>query len=166
MPGFGSLLTRARHGGADGTKFKQLDAACRLVRHLLGVAAAVVAPASAASAGVPTQFWVSQTGLPTGADRVCPTAAYATVQSAVLAAEAAETLSPRAVPTVEICPGTYSEQVTILKSLVLTRAPVRPASARSPSSFLRPSAATRLSAFPPRTARPMTQRTASRSRSR
>ena len=125
MPGFGSLFTRARHGGADGTKFKRvgwrLVASCGM---LLGVAAAVVAPASAASAGVPTQFWVSQTGLPTGADRSCPTAAYATVQSAVLAAEAAETLSPRAVPTIEICPGTYSEQVTILKSLVLTRAPV------------------------------------------
>jgi hypothetical protein len=46
------------------------------------------------------------------------------VQSAVLAAEAAETLSPRRVPTIEICPGTYSEQVTILQRLVLTRAPV------------------------------------------
>src|SRR3984885_6085471 len=125
MPGFGSLFTRARHGGADGTKFKRvgwrLVASCGM---LLGVAAAVIAPASAASAGEPTQFWVSQTGLPTGADTGCPTAAYATVQSAVLAAEAAETLSPRTAATIEICPGTYSEQVTILKSLVLTRAPV------------------------------------------
>jgi hypothetical protein len=125
MPGFASLFTRARHGGPDGTKVRwvgwRLVASCGM---LLGVAAALVAPASAASAGVPTQFWVSQTGLPTGADRSCPTAAYATVQSAVLAAEAAETLSPRTVPTIELCPGTYSEQVTILKSLVLTRAPV------------------------------------------
>lgn len=125
MPGFASLFTRPRHGGADGTKVRRvgwrLVASCGM---LLGVAAAVVAPASAASASVPTQFWVSQTALPTGADRSCPTAAYATVQSAVLAAEAAETLSPRTVPTIEICPGTYSEQVTILKSLVLTRAPV------------------------------------------
>src|ERR1700735_5315176 len=122
MPGFASLFTRARHGGANGTKVRRvgwrLVASCGM---LLGVAAAVVAPASAASASVPTQFWVSHTALPTGADRSCPTAAYATVQSAVLAAEA---LSPRTVPTIEICPGTYSEQVTILKSLVLTRAPV------------------------------------------
>ena len=118
--------SRARHGGADGTKVRRvgwrLVASCGM---LLGVAAAVVAPASAASASVPTQFWVSQTALPTGADRSCPTAAYATVQSAVLAAEAAETLSSRTVPTIEICPGTYAEQVTILKSLVLTRAPGR-----------------------------------------
>jgi hypothetical protein len=55
---------------------------------VLGVAAAVVAPASAASAGTSAEFWVSQTGLPTGADTSCQTAAYATVQSAVLAAEA------------------------------------------------------------------------------
>ena len=125
MPGFASLFTRTRHGGADGNKVRwvgwRLVASCGM---LLGVATAVVAPTSAASASVPAQFWVSQTGLPTGADRSCPTAAYATVQSAVLAAEAAETLSPRTVPTIEVCPGTYSEQVTILKSLVLTRAPV------------------------------------------
>src|SRR3984957_11168567 len=125
MPGFASLFTRPRHGGPDGTKIRRIGwrlvASCGM---LLGAAAAVVAPASAASAAVPAQFWMSQTGLPTGADRSCPTAAYATVQSAVLAAEAAEALSPRTVPTVEICPGTYSEQVTILKSLVLTRAPV------------------------------------------
>jgi len=125
MPGFASLFTRPRHGGAEGTKVRRvgwrLAASCGM---LLAVATAVIAPASAASAGGPSQFWVSQTGLPTGADRSCPTAAYATVQSAVLAAEAAETLSPRTVPTIEICPGTYSEQVTILKSLLLTRAPV------------------------------------------
>ena len=125
MPGFASLFTRARHGGSGDTKVRRvgwrLVASCAM---LLGVVAAVVAPASVASASVPAQFWVSQTGLPTGADRSCPTAAYATVQSAVLAAEAAQTLSPHTVPTIEICPGTYPEQVTILKSLVLTRAPV------------------------------------------
>jgi hypothetical protein len=92
MPGFASLFTRARHGGPDGTRVRwvgwRLVASCGM---LLGVAAAVVAPASVASAstaraGGPAQFWVSQTGLPTGADRSCPTAAYAKVQSAVLAA--------------------------------------------------------------------------------
>ena len=127
MPGSVGLFTRARHGGPDGTKVSWVG--WRLVASsgmLLGVAAAVVAPASAASASASAQFWVSQTGLPTGADRSCPTASYATVQSAVLAAEAAETLSPRRVPTIEICPGTYSEQVTILESMVLTRAPVAP----------------------------------------
>lgn len=127
MPGFASLFSRARHGGPKGTRFR--GGGWRLAASggvLLAVAAGVVAPASMASASVPSQFWVSQTGLPTGADRSCPTAAYSTVQSAVLAAEAAETVNPRMVPTIEICPGTYSEQVTILKSLVLTRAPVAP----------------------------------------
>jgi hypothetical protein len=125
MPGFASLFTRSRPGGPDGTKVTwvgwRLIAACGM---LLGVAAAVLAPASAASAGLRAQLWVSPTALPTGADRSCPTAAYATVQSAVLAAEAAEALSPRTAATIEVCPGTYSEQVTILKSMALTRAPV------------------------------------------
>ena len=132
MPGFASLFSRARCGEAKGTRFS--GGGWRIVAAsvmLLAVAAAVVAPAGTAGAtarnpSVPSQFWVSPTGLPTGADRSCPTAAFSTVQSAVLAAEAAETLSPRMVPTIEVCPGTYSEQVTILKSLVLTRAPVAP----------------------------------------
>ena len=46
------------------------------------------------------------------------------MQSAVLAAEAYETSHQGVVPVIDICPGTYSEQVTILKSLVLIRAPV------------------------------------------
>src|ERR1700722_16538172 len=126
MPGFAIRFRRTRHDRRpDGTKGRlagwRLVAACGM---LLGIAAAVVAPASAASAGASAQFWVSQTGLPTGADRSCQTAAYATVQSAVLAAEAYEALRPHTVPAIEICPGTYSEQVTIGKSLVLTRAPV------------------------------------------
>jgi hypothetical protein len=125
MQGFANRFTRTRYDGPDGTKGRsagwRLVASCAV---LLGVAAAVVAPASAASAGTSAEFWASQTSLPTGADTSCQTAAYNTVQSAVLAAEAYETLNPRTVPTIEICPGTYSEQVTILKSLVLTRAPV------------------------------------------
>src|SRR5271154_1402347 len=106
MPGFASLFTRPRHGAPDGTKGRlarwRLVALCGL---LPGVAAAVIAPASAASAGTSGEFWVSQTGLPTGTDTSCPTAAYATVQSAVLAAEAYEALHPYTVPTIEICPG-------------------------------------------------------------
>jgi hypothetical protein len=125
MQGFASRFTRTRYGGTDGTKGKsagwRLVASCGV---LLGVAAVVVAPASVASAGTSAQFWVSQTSSPTGADTSCQTAAYATVQSAVLAAEAYETLHPRTVPAISVCPGTYAEQVTILKSLVLTRAPV------------------------------------------
>jgi hypothetical protein len=68
---------------------------------------------------------VSQTSV-SSADTSCSTAAYSTVQSAVTAAEALEHGNhPRAVPTIEICPGTYSEQVTISKSLRLARANVR-----------------------------------------
>jgi hypothetical protein len=44
----------------------------------------------------------------------------------VTAAEALERGNhPRAAPTIEICPGTYSKQVTISKSLRLARANVR-----------------------------------------
>jgi hypothetical protein len=42
----------------------------------------------------------------------------------VTAAETYESSHPGVVPSVEVCPGTYSEQVTILKSLALSRAPV------------------------------------------
>ena len=40
------------------------------------------------------------------------------------AAEAYEAGHAHVVPVIDICPGTYAEQVTILSSLVLTRAPV------------------------------------------
>jgi len=80
--------------------------------------------AGAASTAGPT-YWVSQTSVST-ADTSCRTAAYATIQPAVTAAEALEHgAHPKAVPTIKICPGTYSEQVTIAKSLNLVRASVR-----------------------------------------
>ncbi len=44
------------------------------------------------------------------------------MQSAVTAAEAYESAHPKAVPTIEICPAVYSEQVTVTSSLVMTRA--------------------------------------------
>jgi hypothetical protein len=69
---------------------------------------------------------VSPSGTSAHANTGCPTAGYATVQAAVTAAESFESLHPGAVPRVDVCPGRYDEQVTISKSLVLTRAPVAP----------------------------------------
>ena len=45
------------------------------------------------------------------------------MQSAVTAAENRETAHPLVVPRIEVCPGTYQEQVTITKSLAITHAP-------------------------------------------
>jgi hypothetical protein len=85
--------------------------------------ASATARASAATTAGPA-YWVSPSSHST-ADTSCKTAAYSTIQSAVTAAEALEHgTHPRAVPTIKICPGTYSEQVTILKSLDLERAAV------------------------------------------
>jgi hypothetical protein len=87
------------------------------------VGTATTAPRTATTAG--PAYWVSQSSV-SSADTSCKTAAYSTVQLAVTAAEALERGNhPRAVPTIEICPGTYSEQVTITKSLHLARAKVR-----------------------------------------
>lgn len=86
-------------------------------------AAATALPAAAASAAPATStvyFWVAPTSTST-TNTSCSTAAYSTVQSAVTAAEAYESLHPTVVPTIEVCPGTYSEQVTITSSLVITR---------------------------------------------
>jgi len=96
---------------------------------ILLAAAGLVTSASAANASPVNQgsqpvYWVSPTGGAGGANTSCQTAAYSSVQSAVNAAEAYESTHPWAVPTIEICPATYSEQVTIRDSLVLTRAPV------------------------------------------
>jgi hypothetical protein len=89
----------------------------------LVLAAALTASATAAGATPRAAFWVSPSGTKSGANASCATAAYSTVQSAVTAAEAYENSHPFPVPTVDICAGTYSEQVTILDSLVLTKAP-------------------------------------------
>ena len=90
----------------------------------LVLAAALIASAGAAGATSQPAFWVSPAGTPGGANTSCGTAAYSSVQTAVTAAEAYESLHPGWVPTVDVCPGTYSEQVTILGSVVITRAPV------------------------------------------
>ena len=83
--------------------------------------AALTVPAVAAQASPSSAYWVT----PAGA-RDCPSG-YATIQAAVSAAESYESAHRHgAVPVVDICPGTYAEQVTITQSLVLTRGPVRP----------------------------------------
>lgn len=88
------------------------------------ITSANAASAATANMGRQPVYWVSLSGAAGGANRSCQTAAYATVQSAVNAAESYEGTHPGAVPAVDICPGTYTEQVTILDSLTLTRAPV------------------------------------------
>ncbi|HEX3388058.1 MAG TPA: hypothetical protein VHT94_03370 [Streptosporangiaceae bacterium] len=85
--------------------------------------AALLASAGAASASTRPQLWVATSGTPTAVDTSCATARYSTVQSAVTAAESLEAAHPLVVPAIELCPGTYQEQVTITKSLVITHAP-------------------------------------------
>ena len=92
-----------------------------VVAAVTGTASAAMA-SSATVAASPT-YWVAPTSTST-ANTSCATAAYTTVQSAVTAAELYESSHPKAVPTIELCPGTYAEQVTITRSLVLTRAKV------------------------------------------
>ena len=84
---------------------------------------ATAAMASSAAAAASPKYWVAPTSTST-ANNSCATAAYTSVQSAVTAAELYESSHTRAVPTIELCPGTYTEQVTITRSLVLTRARV------------------------------------------
>ena len=112
-------------------------------------------PPSVATAG--PKYWVAPTSTST-ADTSCPTAAYSTVQSAVTAAELSRH-APTAVPTIEICPGTYSEQVTITEEPGAHPGAQGAQRARPGrrSSFPRPSAATSRPACRPRTARPMTR---------
>jgi len=85
--------------------------------------AALLASATAASASTHPEFWVATTGAASGANTSCATAGYSTVQSAVDAAESLESTQPSTRPTVDLCPGTYQEQVTITKSLAVTHAP-------------------------------------------
>ena len=68
-------------------------------------------------------YWVATSGSASNANTDCATAGYSTVQSAVTAAEAAETGSHPLPPTIEMCPGTYQEQVTITKNLAIVHAP-------------------------------------------
>jgi hypothetical protein len=83
--------------------------------------AAMASPAATATAS--RTYWVAPTSTST-TNTGCASAAYNTVQSAVMAAESYESTHARVVPTIELCPGTYTEQVTISSSLVLTRAKV------------------------------------------
>ena len=85
--------------------------------------AASASPATGSPATASPKYWVSQAGDSTTGTS-CATAVYSTVQSAVTAAEAYAGAHGKVVPTVEICPGTYAEQLTITSSLNLTRAPV------------------------------------------
>jgi hypothetical protein len=94
------------------------------VSSAVAVTAAFVMTASPAMASQAPAFWVSPAATPAGAGFSCQTAAFSTVQSAVTAAEAFGTKHRGAVPAVDICPGTYSEQLTITASVALTRAPV------------------------------------------
>jgi hypothetical protein len=123
MRGFPSQSTRAGQSRPDGVPrrpaARRLAACCGL----LVLTATLIASASAAGAAPKPAFWVSPSGTESAGNTSCATAAYSTVQSAVTAAEAYESLHPGRVPTVDICAGTYSEQVTILDNLVLTRAP-------------------------------------------
>jgi hypothetical protein len=91
---------------------------------MLTVAAAVIMPATVASAASAPGYWVSSSGAAANANTSCATAGYSTVQAAVTAAENYESQHPGKVPVVDVCPGTYAEQVTITKSLTVTRAPV------------------------------------------
>jgi hypothetical protein len=119
VPILTTLVGRGSRGPSD-------RSAIRVVSSLGAVAvtsAALLASASGASASTRPELWVATTGTATAADSNCATARYSTVQSAVTAAENGETAHPLAVPTIELCPGTYQEQVTITKSLVITHAP-------------------------------------------
>lgn len=110
-------------------------AVARRERLAAGVMACAAALATAAATGLPAEaaavapatstayFWVAPTSTPTS-NTSCSTAGYHTVQSAVIAAEIYRSSHPKTVPTIEICPATYSEQVTITGSLVMIRANV------------------------------------------
>ncbi len=90
---------------------------------VLALGGAAAASAATSGAGSHPEYWVATTGSASNANTSCATARYSTVQSAVTAAEAAEKGSHPATPAIEVCPGTYQEQVTITKSLVVTHAP-------------------------------------------
>jgi hypothetical protein len=117
------ILTASFRRGSRGPAVR---AAVRVLSGVGAIAltsAALLAPASGASASTRPELWVATTGTATAADSNCATARYSTVQSAVTAAESGETAHPLLVPTIELCPGTYQEQVTITKSLAITHAP-------------------------------------------
>jgi hypothetical protein len=91
---------------------------------VIAAVALTASPAMAWPGPGPQAFWVSTAATSAGADTSCQTAGYSTVQSAVTAAQTYDAQHPGAIPAVNICPGTYSEQLTITGSVSLTRAPV------------------------------------------
>jgi hypothetical protein len=99
-----------------------LTAAAALTTAAVPAAAATAAGVVAAKVAHP-QYWVSQSST-SSADTSCASAASSTIQSAVYAAAAFTRKHHKAVPVIEVCPGTYAEQVTITSSLEITRAPV------------------------------------------
>jgi hypothetical protein len=133
MPGFPSRTAPGDHGRPCtimATAARRVAASCGL----LVVAAALITSASPASAVTVAAYWVSPTGSSGALNAGCQSAAYHSVQSAVNDAEAYEAAHAGTVPTVDVCPGTYDEQVTILDSLTLTRAGVGPATIELPAS--------------------------------
>jgi hypothetical protein len=124
MPCFASRFAHVGQSRAPGAMGPSAQRSLAASCGVLVLAGALIASASAAGAAPRAVFWVSPSGTSAGANASCATAAYGTVQSAANAAEAYQSLNPGQVPAVDICPGTCSEQVTILHSLVLTRAPV------------------------------------------
>jgi hypothetical protein len=117
------VLSRARGSLGGGMVVSAAGVVAAVTVAALVTGTAPAAMASSATAVASPKYWVAPTSTST-ANNSCATAAYTTVQSAVTAAELYESSHTKAVPTIELCPGTYSEQVTITRSLVLTRAKV------------------------------------------
>lgn len=90
----------------------------------IAVLGMIAGPAVQAGATAGVSYFVAQTGVSAAADTGCNTAAYDSIQAAVTAAEGYESAHHGVVPAIEVCPGTYSEQVTISSSLAINRANV------------------------------------------
>ena len=117
------ILTTLFRRGSRGPAARSAVRVVSSVGAVAVTSAALLASAGGASASTRPELWVATTGTATAADSNCATARYSTVQSAVTAAENREIAHPLVVPTIELCPGTYQEQVTITKSLFITHAP-------------------------------------------
>ncbi len=119
MPG-PFLCPQSDHGRPRGRRRRTVIRALAGIASMTAIGTAAAVPAATASS-IPT-YYVSTSASASGADTSCATAAYSTIQSAVTTAEATETTGSAA-PLVYVCPGTYTEQITITKSLILGHAP-------------------------------------------